>query len=61
MAPHRTSLVSLVLLFSLAAPGFVHAGIVVPDDAPENPARTPFTVVSQQVDVSIIDHFLFSF
>ena len=55
MAPHRTSLVSLVLLFSLAAPGFVHAGIVVPDDAPENPARTPFTVVSQQVDVSIID------
>jgi Ca-activated chloride channel homolog len=31
------------------------AGVVLPDDAPEHPQRTPLTLVSQQVDVTIVD------
>ncbi|MCO4773830.1 MAG: VWA domain-containing protein [Deltaproteobacteria bacterium] len=44
----------LVLVLALL-PATSLAGIVVPNDAPENPDRTPLTVVSQQVDVSITD------
>ena len=36
-------------------PAVATAGIVLPDDHPELPGRTPLTLVSQQVDVEIID------
>jgi len=47
-------LASLILVLTLS-PLPALAGIVIPDDSPQNPARTPLTLVSQQVDVSITD------
>lgn len=50
----RTHLLPLfVLALLLAVPA--RAGVVVPDDSPERPQRTPLTLVSQQVDVQIVD------
>jgi len=45
----------LLVLAALVVPSLAAAGIVVPDDHPDLPARTPLTLVSQQVDVDIID------
>lgn len=44
----------LALLF-LLLPASTLAGVVLPDDLPDHPDRTPLTVVSQEVDVRIVD------
>jgi len=46
---------TLVLALLLLVPATAFGGIVVPDDTPDHPDRTPLTIVSQQVDVSIVD------
>jgi len=55
MAFRRIFILSFFSLVNLALSGPVHAGIVIPDTPGQRPARTPLTVVSQQVDVSITD------
>jgi Ca-activated chloride channel homolog len=51
---------TLPLIFALMATVLVAAspataGVVLPDDSPDHPERTPLTLVSQQVDVEIVD------
>ncbi len=53
-SPPRLALVLLVLMVC-SLPSLSRAGIVLPDDVPENPQRTPLTLVSEQVDVLITD------
>ncbi len=51
-SPLPTILALAALLLSVAP---AQAGVVLPDDAPDLPQRTPLTLVSQQVDVQIVD------
>ena len=55
----RRTLPSLPMFLALAALLLTiapaHAGVVLPDDAPDRPQRTSLTLVSQQVDVQIVD------
>ncbi len=44
-----------LLLVLTLLPAFANAGIVLSDDNPDLPGRTPLTLVSQQVDVNIVD------
>ncbi len=51
---HRASTFLLTLAALLVA-ATAQAGIVLPDDSPDLPSRTPLSIVSQQVDVQIVD------
>ena len=54
----RATLLSLPVFLAIGALLTVapaQAGVVLPDDEPDRPQRTPLTLVSQQVDVEIVD------
>ena len=50
---HRATPLLAIAALLLAATA--QAGIVLPDDSPDLPQRTPLSIVSQQVDVEIVD------